>query len=433
MSLCVLKGDSMDKKFTKRVSIITMGIILAISLIMSIFVGGVFESTATIFYVQNTIPSTTPTDAVNETQASTIAETTEATLNKNLYRDNVVEKMELTQGETKILNLSEKEIKKLEGFSSSNNNIVAVDDGGRVDAISVGNATVSAEFKDGSKCDFEITVTESDETPSLYDGYSTAIIANQDILQANIDSNSYNELYFIRVNRQENCVTVYTYDENGEYTIPVRAMICSCGADNGTITGNFDIYFKNEWHALYQNCYGHYVSGISGDYLFHSVPYFTASPDDLEVEEFNKLGTSASLGCVRMETADVKWIFENCPYYTDIEIYDDDEPGPLGKPDAIKITDLSCGWDPTDDNELNPYKNAKPSIIGLTNTVLSVGDDFYALGGIKAYDTCGNEITNKLSVVGNVITSKAGIYKITYSVEDVMHRSVSADIYVTVK
>jgi hypothetical protein len=38
--------------------------------------------------------------------------------------------------------------------------------------------------------------------------------------------------YIIKVNRLANCVTVYTYDLYGEYTVPVRAMVCSCGGEN---------------------------------------------------------------------------------------------------------------------------------------------------------------------------------------------------------
>ena len=229
-----------------------------------------------------------------------------------------------------------------------------------------------------------------------------------------------------------NTVTVYTYDENGDYTIPVRAMVCSCGKNNGTITGEFETYFTNEWHALFDNVYGHYVSGISGDYLFHSVPYYTTSPDKLEVEEFNKLGTDASLGCVRMAIADTKWIYENCAVGTYVKIYDDDNPGPLGKPDTIKITDMSCGWDPTDDDENNPYNSKKPVIKGAQDVIIKKGDNYTVEKGITALDTCSNDITDKLCVVGNVITTKTGTYKVTYQVKDALNRTAKTDITVTV-
>lgn len=45
-------------------------------------------------------------------------------------------------------------------------------------------------------------------------------------------------------------MTVYTYDEKGKYTIPVRAMICSTGLDNSTITGDYTIGIKTEWLSL---------------------------------------------------------------------------------------------------------------------------------------------------------------------------------------
>ena len=59
------------------------------------------------------------------------------------------------------------------------------------------------------------------------------------------------------------------------------------------------------------------------------------SEEDLELEEFNKLGEQASQGCVRLAVSDAKWIYDNCPTGTNVSIYDDAEnAGPLGKPDS---------------------------------------------------------------------------------------------------
>lgn len=38
--------------------------------------------------------------------------------------------------------------------------------------------------------------------------------------------------YYIRVNRQQNVVTIYKMDDGGNYTIPIKAFICSTGAYN---------------------------------------------------------------------------------------------------------------------------------------------------------------------------------------------------------
>lgn len=341
------------------------------------------------------------------------------------------EPLTLEQGDAKVITLTQSDQELLTEWTSSDEKIVSVDDGGRVDALSIGTATITAHLSENKKIDCEITVTEAQEKSK--DIFSTSIKANSDVLEDNINDGSGQNPYAIYVNRQMNCVTVYTYDDDGEYTVPVRAMVCSCGENNGTIKGEFGIYFKKEWQPLYENVYGHYTSGISGDYLFHSVPYYTPSPDDLEVEEFNKLGTSASLGCVRMATSDVKWIYDNCPHNTFIKIYDDENPGPLGKPETIRITNMSCGWDPTDDNKNNPYYDKRPEITGVEDCTISKGGTFSPLGGVKAYDTCSNDITDKISVTGNVVTSHTGKYKVTYSVTDVLNRTTSVDIYVTVE
>ena len=44
-----------------------------------------------------------------------------------------------------------------------------------------------------------------------------------------LESGDY--VYMIKVNRIANCVTVYRQDENGNFTIPYKAMACSCGKE----------------------------------------------------------------------------------------------------------------------------------------------------------------------------------------------------------
>lgn len=65
------------------------------------------------------------------------------------------------------------------------------------------------------------------------------------------------------------------------------------------------------------------------------------------------------MGCIRLTVEDAKWIAENCPSGTAVEIYDADDPGPLGKPETIKIdTDNpNKSWDPTDPDTENPWSN----------------------------------------------------------------------------
>ena len=204
--------------------------------------------------------------------------------------------------------------------------------------------------------------------------------------------------------------------------------------DDITPTGEFALYFKEEWHALFDNVYGMYVSGIDGPYLFHSVPYEVfQDPASLETQEYNKLSTNASQGCVRLAVADAKWIFDNCPLNTPVKIIDEDASAdPLGTPAPVKI-DESIKWDPTDPDEKNPYHDKSPTISGAEDRTIKKGDEFKAFEGITAYDICSNNITGKLEMMGTVIPEKKGVYYVTYSVTDDFHLKTSVTVAVTVE
>lgn len=175
--------------------------------------------------------------------------------------------------------------------------------------------------------------------------------------------------YLAAVNRAANTVTIYEDDGNGNYYKPYCAMICSTGGEN-TPRGVWNMptsdesparpIVRAEWHLLDGNVYGQYISRITPNdgILFHSVPYYTSGQkDSLEYDEFNKLGTTASAGCVRLSVIDAKWVYDNLPTGTMTVIYDDAEnPGPLGKPDGIKLDTSDAekrNWDPTDPD--TPY------------------------------------------------------------------------------
>lgn len=408
----------------KKIFLSLLGIFIASSVTMCVF----------MFTPQNnSIPKDEPinndnTVVQNGTVDLTDIDTTVSFMPSVQTQDDIT----IANGSSTIIPLSDIEEQTIIGFECSDKNIVTVDDGGRIDALQEGVAEITANFSNLGSYKYKIIVTEAEDKIE-YDGFSTCILANTDILSENIRTfTGKQNLYSIKVNRQMNCVTVYTYDSKGKYTIPVRAMVCSCGLNGGTILGDFKIYFQKEWNALLNDVYGHYVSGISGNYLFHSVPYYSTDENKLETEEYNKLGSDGSLGCVRLAVADSKWIYENCPVGTPVTIYDDSNPGPLGKPESMHIADLNNGWDPTDDDKNNPYLIQKPQISGVSDRTINVGDDFDILDGVSAVDTCGNDITDKMVITGNVISSKAGEYKVTYEIEDAMHRTAREDIVITV-
>lgn len=172
-----------------------------------------------------------------------------------------------------------------------------------------------------------------------------------------------NENYYIKVNLQANVVTIYKKDEEGKFTVPVKAMVCSTGTATPT-SGVYSTTNKYEWRLLIGNVYGQYATRIVGSILFHSVPYTKKDPSALEYWEYDKLGTKASAGCIRLTVKDAKWIYDNCKSGTKVEFYSDSNPGPLGKPTAQKISNADENiriWDPTDPKSNNPWKTYNPN------------------------------------------------------------------------
>lgn len=150
--------------------------------------------------------------------------------------------------------------------------------------------------------------------------------------------------YLIKINKQMSCVTVYAKDGNKGYIIPVVAFACSPGA--GTPIGTFRTSDKYRWHALF-GAQGQWCTRITGHILFHSLPYTSFNNRTMMPNQYNRLGTWASSGCIRLRAIDAKWIYDNCTSGTTVTIYNSSAAGPLGKPVYAKIPAYQ-NWDPTD-------------------------------------------------------------------------------------
>ena len=167
--------------------------------------------------------------------------------------------------------------------------------------------------------------------------------------------------YWIKVNYSANTVTVYTKDADGNYTVPYKAMVCSTGRATPH-SGVYRTPQKARWGVLIGPVWGQYCTRITGQILFHSVPYLKErDPSSLEYWEYDRLGTQRSMGCIRLTVADAQWIYNNCPLGTSVEFYSNpSNPGPLGKPGIQPVTaagDPYKGWDPTDPDPNNPWRH----------------------------------------------------------------------------
>lgn len=157
--------------------------------------------------------------------------------------------------------------------------------------------------------------------------------------------------YSITVNCGSNVVTIY---RNGS---PYKSMVCSTGSATPR-SGTYSLNYKYRWLALFGGVYGQYCTRITGHILFHSVPYLVnGDQSSLEYWEYDKLGTSASAGCIRLTVEDAKWIYDNCGSGTKVTFLNNSDEGPLGKPTSMKISgSANQNWDPTDPDSRNPWR-----------------------------------------------------------------------------
>ncbi len=120
--------------------------------------------------------------------------------------------------------------------------------------------------------------------------------------------------YFIVVDVNNQIVTVWGLDEENEYRVPVRYMLCSSGnRSTPTPVGRHVLNGrKSNW------CYfpkwgdwARYWTRINPQVAFHSPIHREADSSTLKENTYKMLGNRASHGCVRLANWDAKWIFDN--------------------------------------------------------------------------------------------------------------------------
>lgn len=153
--------------------------------------------------------------------------------------------------------------------------------------------------------------------------------------------------YLLKLNKQMNCLTVYAKDGNNGFIIPVKSMLCSTGAD--TPIGTSKTNEKYRWHLMNGGVYTQYATRIipGTGYMVHSVIYEKPNNKTLRTDTYNYLGIARSAGCVRLTSADSKWIYDNCKLGTTVTIYNSPIPGPYYRPTVVQIPS-NQKWDPTD-------------------------------------------------------------------------------------
>lgn len=265
----------------------------------------------------------------------------------------------------------------------------------------------------GSKNTYTFTELTTDESYTIFvkvaDSFGNESEAVTEAVASVEQSVVEKKVYHFKVNIAANTVTVYDKDSNGKYTQAIKAFVCSTGKATPK-SGTYKISDRYRWRSLFGGVYGQYAVRIYGNILFHSVPYEQMYANTLEYDEYDKLGTSASMGCVRLCVRDAKWIYDNAKTGSTVEFYSDSSnPGPLGKPNSQKISSNKANrnWDPTDPDKHNPWLGGD----GAVTKVTIVNDDNYTRNTVTNKVTNTNTHTNTTntntttSTIANTITN----------------------------
>lgn len=164
--------------------------------------------------------------------------------------------------------------------------------------------------------------------------------------------------YKVRVFLKEQVIAIYELGVTGQRKL-CRAFACSSGApETPTPIANTVIGRRHEEGLMFDGSYGMYCSQINGNILIHSVPsYGNNGEDGVSPVDWNKLGTPASHGCIRVAFNVSKFIFQNVPVGSPVEVLAEaslfpEIPNGL---DRLKIPVDGPRWDPTNPNPQNPY------------------------------------------------------------------------------
>ena len=132
--------------------------------------------------------------------------------------------------------------------------------------------------------------------------------------EENIDY-SDSENFRIEVDLGRQMVTVFYKDDM------LREMICSGGApESPTPPGEFTTSQKIPKAFIERFDVGaYYWIRFFEDYLIHSVPF--DENWEMIIEEFEKLGSPASHGCIRLKLEEAKWLYETLPLGVKVLIY----------------------------------------------------------------------------------------------------------------
>ena len=157
--------------------------------------------------------------------------------------------------------------------------------------------------------------------------------------------------------------TTFYYKRDGEW-VPAVTVICATAAKKGdTPSGTFRLEktWNKRWFVYTKTNgapyrYYQWAVHIKGTpTLYHSSTYRTKKANTLRADLYNKLGTSCTTHCIRLQAKYAKLIYDvatktNKKRRVPVQIITSKNEGPFGH---VSLTKVKSGtkWDPTDPNK----------------------------------------------------------------------------------
>lgn len=156
--------------------------------------------------------------------------------------------------------------------------------------------------------------------------------------------------YYLYVEKGSFTLTIYEKDDAGEYT-KVYATYRIAHGGNKTPAGKFtlgDESTRDRWHDFPDGGTVQYATKYEGRLYIHSPLYATADPAQMWPKYYDGekgIGKESTGGCLRMVTEAAKFIYENCPAGTVLEIVNGSPKGTQSDPQPSRN---GLRIDPTD-------------------------------------------------------------------------------------
>ena len=154
--------------------------------------------------------------------------------------------------------------------------------------------------------------------------------------------------YYLYVEKGSFTLTIYGKDSNFDYTVVVRQYKIGHG-DTKTPVGKFTLSnTRHRWYTFRLGGSVQYATAYWGNLYIHSPLYGTENAWNMWPKYYNGeygIGTAHTGGCLRMVTEAAKFIYENCPPGTTLEIVNGSPRGTTS-PDVPPM--VKYGYDPTD-------------------------------------------------------------------------------------